>query len=391
MVADRAFALDRHFFEPTDSACEARIAAIEPDAYVRTRNHLHGQVTRLSPYLTHGFVSIPDVVTRLRQRHPLPMQHKLVYEFGWREYFQHLWSRLGDQIFTDLRPPPGRDYRSTVPDDLRQGATGIPVIDQSVRTLYATGYLHNHARMWLASYAVHLRKVHWRAGADWMYGHLLDGDLASNHLSWQWVAGTLTGKPYVFDSANVARYAPEWASPHSAIDRSYDELLALAQGGTDLGPDSDNAAKVAEPALLAAPPEHLGDASAELNDETLHLVHPWSLARTSERRVGIIELDFHARHPWSARRWTFVGERMAALCDQLLVGTQQELGLRLRGRELKARATHNPGYRELFAIASVQTSEEPRLLDNPGRACASFSQFWKRTTSVDTATSTNRD
>jgi hypothetical protein len=42
-----------------------------------------------------------------------------------------------------------------------------------VRQLYATGYLHNHARMWLASYAVHLRKVHWRAGADWMFGHLL--------------------------------------------------------------------------------------------------------------------------------------------------------------------------------------------------------------------------
>ncbi|MGC8035725.1 FAD-binding domain-containing protein, partial [Salmonella enterica] len=72
----------------------------------------------------------------------------------------------------------------------------------------------NHARMWLASYVVHLRKVHWRAGADWMVGHLLDGDLASNHLSWQWVAGTGSHKPYLFNAENVAKYAPaEWHSP----------------------------------------------------------------------------------------------------------------------------------------------------------------------------------
>jgi deoxyribodipyrimidine photo-lyase len=60
--------------------------------------------------------------------------------------------------------------------------------------LYATGYLHNHARLWLASYLVHLRKVHWRVGADWMYSHLLDGDMASNYLSWQWVSSTGSNK-----------------------------------------------------------------------------------------------------------------------------------------------------------------------------------------------------
>ncbi|MFX7866419.1 FAD-binding domain-containing protein, partial [Acinetobacter baumannii] len=80
-------------------------------------------------------------------------------------------------------------YAAEVPLDVREGRTGVPVVDEAVRVLYRTGLLHNHARMWLASYLVHLRKLHWRAGADWLYGHLLDGDLASNHLSWQWVAG----------------------------------------------------------------------------------------------------------------------------------------------------------------------------------------------------------
>ena len=81
-------------------------------------------------------------------------------------------------------------YAPELPADIRQACTGVPVIDQAVRMLYATGYVHNHARMWLASYVVHLRKVHWRAGADWLVAHLLDGDLARNHLSWRWVAGT---------------------------------------------------------------------------------------------------------------------------------------------------------------------------------------------------------
>jgi hypothetical protein len=81
-------------------------------------------------------------------------------------------------------------YVRELPTEIRQGCTGVPVIDEAVYALYANGTLHNHARMGLASYVVHVRKVHWRAGADWLYSHLLDGDLASNHLSWQWVAGT---------------------------------------------------------------------------------------------------------------------------------------------------------------------------------------------------------
>jgi deoxyribodipyrimidine photolyase len=49
---------------------------------------------------------------------------------------------------------------------------------------------------------------HWRAGADWLVLHLLDSDLASKHLSWQWVAGTASHKPCLFNAENVARYAP---------------------------------------------------------------------------------------------------------------------------------------------------------------------------------------
>ena len=69
------------------------------------------------------------------------------------------------------------------------------------------GYLHNHARMWLAGYVVHWRKVKWQAGARWFLQHLLDGDPASNNLSWQWVASTYSHKPYFYNRENVEKYS----------------------------------------------------------------------------------------------------------------------------------------------------------------------------------------
>ena len=182
---------------PTRSAALARIARVRPAAYARTRNHLDGAVTGLSPYLTHGLVTLREVLAGVLEHEPLEVQHKLVFELGWREFFRHAWGHAGDAILRSLHPGPRPDaaYASVLPADIREARTGVPAIDEAVRTLYATGTLHNHARLWLASYVVHLRHVHWRAGADWLVAHLLDGDLASNHLSWQWVAGTGSPRP----------------------------------------------------------------------------------------------------------------------------------------------------------------------------------------------------
>jgi deoxyribodipyrimidine photo-lyase len=106
----------------------------------------------------------------------------------------------------------------------------------------------------LASYCVHLRKVHWRAGADWLYAHLLDGDLPSNHLSWQWVASTFSSKPYLFNAANVAKFAPQsawkaWASSKTAVDLSYEELDVIARESADVGAEPGVHAGVLEPEL----------------------------------------------------------------------------------------------------------------------------------------------
>lgn len=104
-------------------------------------------------------------------------------------------------------------------------------------------------RLWLASYQMHVRKVHWRTGADWMWAHLLDGDLASNHLSWQWVTGTASARPYLFNAENVTRFAPaHWHSPATAIDAHYGAL------------------------------EHLDRTPAAIAGREIWLMHPWALA-----------------------------------------------------------------------------------------------------------------
>lgn len=85
-------------------AARERLAAVRPDNYARTRNTLEGAVTRLFPYLTQGFFSLRAVFSFLHQRQPLEARHKLVFELGWRAYYQHVWAHLGNGI-QQLRHP----------------------------------------------------------------------------------------------------------------------------------------------------------------------------------------------------------------------------------------------------------------------------------------------
>lgn len=364
-------------FEPTNAALEARLSLINISAYGKTRNHLNGKVTQLSPYITHGFISIPDLFYRLPE---LQLSDKLAFEFGWREFFHHVWSREGDRILTDMRPGlPGVRYTNELPDDIREGRTGLAVVDRAVHQLYATGYLHNHARMWLASYVTHLRKVHWRTGADWMYAHLLDGDLASNHLSWQWVAATFSSKPYLFNAENVARYAPaDWQCAGSGLDTSYEQLDQIARSDQTITM-SPSLLGTAEPELLLTPPAlpSLQIARAD----RIRLVHPWMLADQpfEGQRIGVIHLPFHQRFPWSALRWRFVIERLAAITDTMFVGDLNDLKDMLSEMpHIESLATMNPGYDALLPELCTQLEDAPRQFTNPAKTCRSFSAFWSQ-------------
>ncbi|MEY8875319.1 MAG: deoxyribodipyrimidine photolyase, partial [Leptothrix sp. (in: b-proteobacteria)] len=89
-------------FEPSQAAALARLAAVRPADYARSRNAIDGAVTRLSPYLTHGWLTLPQVLVDVASRHALDVQHKFVFELGWREFFHHVWAHRGDAIFASL-------------------------------------------------------------------------------------------------------------------------------------------------------------------------------------------------------------------------------------------------------------------------------------------------
>lgn len=365
-------------FPSSDPDLAARLTAVSPSDYALTRNHLDGAVTGLSRWITHGSVTLPELVDHFQ----LQPDDKLAFQFGWREFFHHVWGQLGEGIFADIRPGlPGVTYAGTLPADIREARSGIPTIDRSVAELYATGYLHNHARLWLASYTVHLRKVHWRVAADWFYGHLRDGDLAANHLSWQWVAATFSSKPYLFNADNVARFAPtDWHCPGSVLDTRYERLEEIARHSATLDASPPTGDGVLEPPLHGEPPLHLVSPADFLSPDSsgpLHLVHPWALRPVpagSGRRIGVIHLPFHRRFPWSAERWAFVLPRLRAVTDALFIGDIATLN-----GHVSAEATLNPGYRDALAAIGAELTPAPRWLPDPPELCPSFSRFWQQT------------
>jgi deoxyribodipyrimidine photo-lyase len=383
-------------------AAMARLAQVRPAAYARTRNHLDGAVTGLSPYLTHGLITLPEVLAELLRHHTLEVGHKLVFELGWREFFRHVWSHRGDGILQSLHAGPLAEdsYASVLPQDIRQARTGIPVIDESVRTLYRTGTLHNHARMWLASYVVHLRQVHWRAGADWMVAHLLDGDLASNHLSWQWVAGTGSHKPYLFNAENVARYAPaHWHSSNSILDQSYEALDTLARTPRALSqtaaephqcPGMAALSVTPEPLVHATPPPDLPiqvpDTSIleQIQGREVWLVHPWALRAPppdlldDALLLGVYLREYHTLWPWSEARWRWVDTAMASVTAQRWFIDAPALARALCGAA-RVRSVADP-HIERWLAPLAQLDAAPALFPSVPRPCASFSQWWTRAT-----------
>ena len=193
-------------------AAEKQIQKMDVKRYARSRNHLNGAVTRLSPYIRHGVFTLAEVRDAVFQGiSKRDDGSKLINELGWRDFWQRMWQDLGDRIDDDQEEfktgHSAASYSRELPDDIRDGCTGLACMDGFREELVSTGWLHNHARMWMAAWLVHWRHVHWKAGADWFLEHLLDGDPASNHLSWQWIASTFSHKPYFFNRDNLERYS----------------------------------------------------------------------------------------------------------------------------------------------------------------------------------------
>lgn len=113
-------------------------------------------------------------------------------ELAWREFCADLLARNPHAAWKPLRPE-FEKMQYDEPDELFdawcEGRTGFPFVDAGMRQLAETGFMHNRVRMVVASFLVKDLHVHWKYGARWLLRSLRDGDLASNSLNWQWVAG----------------------------------------------------------------------------------------------------------------------------------------------------------------------------------------------------------
>jgi deoxyribodipyrimidine photo-lyase len=195
-----------HFPTDYDSILE-RIGNIDPIQYGKTRNFINGAVTYLSPYISRGVISVRQVQESVlaKNHHPVLIE-KFLQELAWREYFQRAWQAKGSELFCDLKQSQPDVIHHKMIESIQNANTGIVSIDGLIKEFYETGYMHNHVRMYVASIACNMGKAHWSTPAQWMYYHLLDGDLASNTCSWQWVAGAFSSKKYYCNQENINRY-----------------------------------------------------------------------------------------------------------------------------------------------------------------------------------------
>jgi len=199
-----------------------KIEAINPVKYAHSRNYIDGQVNYLSPYISRGVISTKQVLASLQGKgYSFDQLEPLIQQLCWRDYFQRI-AQVKD-INTEIKQVQGHVKHYAIPLSITEGKTGIQAIDQSIETLFESGYMHNHNRLYLAALTCNIGKSHWLHPAKWMYYHLLDGDWASNACSWQWVAGANSSKKYYANQENINKYTAS-KQRNTYLDTSYEVL-----------------------------------------------------------------------------------------------------------------------------------------------------------------------
>lgn len=197
------------------------------DVYSESRDYpaIEG-TSRLSPHLHFGEIS-PRRLADSCAIHRVASSREFVRQLGWREFAHHMLYHFPHTASEPLRSRFARfPWRKDVQgfERWQRGSTGFAMVDAGMRQLWATGWMHNRARMIAGSFLVKDLMLHWKVGARWFWDTLVDADLANNTLGWQWVAGCgADAAPYfrIFnpdkqsekfdpDREYVRRWLPEW-------------------------------------------------------------------------------------------------------------------------------------------------------------------------------------
>jgi deoxyribodipyrimidine photo-lyase len=188
--------------------------------------------SRLSPHLHFGEVSPRQVW------HAAPKWRtsQFMAEIGWREFAHHLLWHFPQTTDAPLRSDflrfPWREDAAQL-RAWQSGLTGVPMVDAGMRELWHTGWMHNRVRMVVGSFLVKNLRLHWLEGARWFWDTLVDADLASNTLGWQWCAGCGADAAPYFRVFNPESQAEKFDPEGEYRRRWVPEAMAdLADGAT---------------------------------------------------------------------------------------------------------------------------------------------------------------
>jgi deoxyribodipyrimidine photo-lyase len=344
-----------------------RIEKIDPEKYAATRNYADGAVTHLSPYISRGVISTRMVYDHLMSLDlPWHKMEKLVQELAWRDHWQQTWMAKGEEITSDLRQTQDPVSNHDIPEAIEQAHTGIQAVDQGIEMLYETGYMHNHMRMYVASICCNIGRCHWLNPAKWMYSHLLDGDLASNFLNWQWVAGTHSKKKYYANQDNINKYF-HGAQKNTFLDVEYEQFPGMGI--------PDVLARTV-PFELDTPLPAAEEPALEKDKTTLvynyyNLDPAWHQGEDMQR-VLLLEPSFFREYPVSQKCMDFVMQ-LSQNIDGLHVFVGEFSALQDLLDPDRIVFKEHPGNRH------YQGKEEPRdWLTRVGGYFPSFSAFWKK-------------
>ena len=208
-------------------------------SYEQNRNTPSEEGTSiLSPYLRFGCISPLRLVELCAH---LPDAEPFVRQVVWRDFYAQILASRPECSQSDYRNRGDIwEYDDHSFNSWVGGLTGFPLVDAGMRQLSSEGLMHNRVRMVTASFLVKDLHQDWRLGANYFMSQLLDGDVASNYLNWQWVAGTGTdsnphrvlnpttqAKRFDKDAKYIRRWIPE-LSDLSAAD-AVDPSIAVRQ------------------------------------------------------------------------------------------------------------------------------------------------------------------
>lgn len=173
--------------------------------YSKNRLKVEGTATSLlSPYLHFGELSVKKIFQCIRMKQISctkegnPVAEESVRLFlraiGLREYSRYLCFNFPfsheRSLMRNLRHFPWCANEGNF-KAWRQGRTGYPLVDAGMRELWATGWIHNRIRVIVSSFSVKFLLLPWTWGMKYFWDTLLDADLESDILGWQYISGSL--------------------------------------------------------------------------------------------------------------------------------------------------------------------------------------------------------